>query len=127
MLLKQNGSLSALKQPVSREENWIVYANVVRKRSWILCKVNSITVVKDEYLCQKELCLVFGSIIKELLIMSFSLLQSRTINSDVYCHQLANLNKTNQRSAAKHCHQEKGSVPRRQYQTARVFGNSKLQ
>ena len=67
MLLKWNESMPFLKTLVNGDEKWIVYDNVVRKRSWCL-RNESPSIIYYEILPQNQ-----------------------TINSDVYCRQLSNL------------------------------------
>ena len=88
--LKRNEFDPFLKRIITGDEKWIVYNNVVRKRSWSKRDEPPQTTSKAE-LHQKKIMLSVwwdwkGVVFFELLP------RNQTINSDVYCRQLNKLN-----------------------------------
>lgn len=88
-LLKRNEEAAFWKRLVTGDEKWIVYNNVVRKRSW--CKPGeppAATPKAGLHPKKVMLCIWWdwkGVVYYELLP------PNQTINSDVYCRQLAKL------------------------------------
>lgn len=88
-LLKRNKTDPFLKRIITGDEKWIVYNNVVRKRSWSKRDEPPQTTSKAE-LHQKKVMLSVWWDYKG--IVYFELLpKNQTINSDVYCRQLTKL------------------------------------
>lgn len=90
MLIKRNETSPFLRQVVTGDEKWIVYDNAVRKRSWGQSSEPPQAAPKANIHQKKVMLCVWwdfkGVIYYELLP------QNQTINSDVYCCQLDNLN-----------------------------------
>ena len=72
------------------DEKWIVYNNVQRKRSWSKAGEPAETISKH-ILHQKWLCHHYIGISMALFLFQL-LLPNRTINSNLYCQQLSQLN-----------------------------------
>ena len=88
--LKRNEFDPFLKRIITGDEKWIVYYNIVRKRSWSKHEEPPQTTLKAE-LHQKNIMLSFWWDSKGVVF--FKLLpRNQTINSDVYCRQLNKLN-----------------------------------
>lgn len=90
MLLKRNANDPFLKRMVTGDEKWVVYDNVVRKRSWSRQGEQAPTTAKADIHQKKVLLSVWwdykGIVYFELLP------RNQTINSEVYIRQLTNLN-----------------------------------
>ena len=88
-LLKRNEEAPFLKRLVTGDEKWIVYNNVVRKRSWSKPGEPPATTPKDGLHPNKVMLSIWwdwkGVVYYELLP------PNQTINSDVYCRQLDKL------------------------------------
>lgn len=88
-LLKRHQSASFLKRLVTGDEKWIVYNNVVRKRSWSKRGEAPQTTAKDGLHPKKVMLCIWwdckGVVYYELLP------PNQTINSDKYCSQLDKL------------------------------------
>ena len=88
--LKRNEFDPFLKRIITGDEKWIVYNNVVRKRSWSKRDEPPQTISKAE-LHGKKIMLTVWWYWKDVVF--FELLpRNQTINSDVYCRQLNKLN-----------------------------------
>ena len=90
-LLKRNETDAFLKRIITGDEKWVVYDNVVRKRSWSQRDEPAQLTSKDD-IQQKKVMLSVWWDFKG--IVYFELLRrNQTINSNVYCHQLMKLDK----------------------------------
>lgn len=88
--LKRNEAEPFLKRIITGDEKWIVYKNVKRKRSW--CDLNEPpkTIAKAD-IHQKKVMLSIWWDYKGVIF--FELLpRNQSINSEVYCRQLDDLN-----------------------------------
>ena len=90
-LLKRNETDPFLKQIITSDEKYVVYDNVVRKRSWSKRYEPAKSTSKTDIYQKKVMWSVWWSFKG---IVYFELLPTnQTINSDVYCHQLMKLDK----------------------------------
>jgi len=89
MHLKRNETDPFLKRIITGDEKWVVYSNIIRKRSWCKHDEAAQTTLKAE-LHQKKIMLSIWWDYKG--VVYFELLpRNQTINSDVYCQQLMKL------------------------------------
>ncbi|GFY33049.1 mariner transposase [Trichonephila clavipes] len=88
-LAKPNKIDPFLKRRVNRDEKWVPYASIVRKRSWSKSGEVVQTVVNPGLTARKVLLCIWwnwkGIIYYELLSYG------QTLNSDLYCQQLDHL------------------------------------
>lgn len=90
MLIKREENEPFLKRLITGDEKWIVYNNVVRKRSWSRSDDPPQTTSKPG-IHQKKIMLSVWWDFKGVVF--FELLpRNQTINSEVYCRQLNSLN-----------------------------------
>ena len=78
-----------LKTLVTVDEKWIVYDNVMRKRSWCLRNESPKQQPKKDIYVKKTMFCVWWDF-KEIIYYEI-FPQNQTINSDVSCRQLSNL------------------------------------
>ena len=91
LLLKRNETDPLLKRIITGDEKWIVYDNVVRKRSWSKRDEPAQSTLKAD-IHERKVMLSFWWDFKG--IVYFELVpRKQTINSDVYCRQLIKLDK----------------------------------
>ncbi|KAM5283286.1 methionine-R-sulfoxide reductase B2, mitochondrial isoform 1-T1 [Hipposideros larvatus] len=92
MLMKHEENDLFVKQLITGDEKWIVYNNVVHKRSWSRCDDLPETTSKADIHQRKVMLSVWwdfrGVVFFELLP------RNQTINSNVYCQQLDSLNES---------------------------------
>lgn len=94
-LLKRNQNEPFLKRLITGDEKWIVYNNIQRKRSW--CKHNeSAPTTSKADTHQRKVMLSIWWDYKGIIYFE---IQPRnvTINSNIYCQQLTNLNEALQK------------------------------
>lgn len=94
-LLKRNQKEPFLKFLITGDEKWIVYNNMQRKRSWCKHDEQAPTTCKPDIHQRKVMLSIWwdykGVIYFELLP------KNETINSNIYCQQLINLNEALQK------------------------------
>ncbi|XP_015429415.1 PREDICTED: ankyrin repeat domain-containing protein 12 [Dufourea novaeangliae] len=89
MHLKRNEADPFLKRIITGDEKWVMYSNIIRKRSWSKRDEPAQSTSKAE-LHQKKVMLSIWWDYKG--VVYFELLpRNQTINSDVYCQQLLKL------------------------------------
>ena len=88
--LKRNKFDTFFKRIITGDEKWIIYNNVVQKRSWSKRDEPQQTTSKAE-LHQKKIMLSVWWDWKGVIFFEL-LLRNQTINSDIYCRQLKKLN-----------------------------------
>ncbi|XP_015432529.1 PREDICTED: histone-lysine N-methyltransferase SETMAR-like [Dufourea novaeangliae] len=87
--LKRNEADPFLKRIITGDEKWVMYSNIIRKRSWSKRDEPAQSTSKAE-LHQKKVMLSIWWDYKG--VVYFELLpRNQTINSDVYCQQLLKL------------------------------------
>ena len=90
-LLNRNQNDSFLKRIITGDEKWIIYHNVVRKRSWTKKYVSPQSTSKSS-IHQKNIMLSVWRVYNS--VVYFQLLpRNQTVDSNVYCRQLLKLNK----------------------------------
>jgi len=86
MLIKRQENDPFLKRLITGDEKWIVYNNVVRKRSW--CRRDDLPQVTSKAdIHQRMIMLSVWWDRKGVMFFEF-LPRNQTINSNVYCRQL---------------------------------------
>ena len=91
LLLKRNETDLFLRRIITGDEKWVVYNNVVRKRSWSKRDEPAQSASKAD-IHQKEVMLSVWWDFKGIIHLEL-LPRNQTINSNVYCRQLIKLDK----------------------------------
>ena len=90
-LLKRNETDPFLKRIITGDEKWVVYDNIVKKRSWSKRHEHAQSTAKAD-IHQKKVMLSVWWDFKGILYFEL-LARNQTINSNVYCRQLMKLDK----------------------------------